>query len=1087
MRRLVVLLVALGLLLLLQRAAPPGAGEVDPGTLAAVGFVVLAAFTVGELGGQLGLPRITGYILCGVGLGPQIWDLLSRSVVDDMKVFNTLALGLIALTAGLELDLGAIRKVAITLLATLVAKLPLLLLLVGGTAFGLELAFGFLQLQSTEAQLVVALILAILGIGTSPAIVLAVSNEARAKGRLTDLILALAVVKDLVVVVSLAVGLALGAAVLGGEGGFDPHVLVHVGEELGGSLLVGAGIGGLLVAYLRFVHQEMLLVVLVVVLVGAEVAHALHLELLLVFITAGFVVKNFSGFGEKLHHPLERVALPVFVVFFTTAGATVDLEASFALLPLAGALVLARMLAFFLAGRFGAWLGGEEAPVRNWAWLGYWPQAGITLGLVTLAAKKLPQLSVALQETGFAVVALNLLAGPIMVGWALRGSGEASTEAEPEETSPDATLEMETEIEETQVTQAFPRPEMAEEVPPFLPQLPTLLETEPLVSTVEALARDLEGEAEAFLTRTVSPLTEQTHELLIRMLDEPLVTVGVRRALSDQTEPHAPQWQDDLEGLRVRLVERLVKLPARLVAPLSQALLVPRPSDGPLTRFGRWRLRAVRRLRHSGGRTRAVRLRVIARYVLEPRIASALRAISDAHYDHHAHALDAVRSVIAGERDAETARVALEAICEQWVEAVRRELLGRLREGFVELAELASEAGAPGARASQLRLSNIQSQLVSDIEAARRDTRRWQRVAAAGRATLRAEALVEEAQAVLSGALRLRVREPLALVRERLLPVADGIVKRLESIHEELREGPQEAVDLEATLAKVSASLPKPERRRLGRARAAFGRLTRRARLPDDLARLRGAAPERLELLPPGTVRDAHARPERVNIPTLPFAERMEFAIANLIGQVRDAMAPAEALILASDGRLRDATHLAAYGVEAAHTWETEPEARQATALRALARGQEAVERFAEELGQATDGAETAASEAIEKVQGNLQALIQQPRAGAVRRVRRSFRVRGAAMRSAVSRSLSRGRKTLARAQRRLGELLDLVPAPEPAPDAAAVGRALTTSPLARPDLPPIYRKVFDLEPGEDRRLAAARETEVTAVLAALE
>lgn len=1088
MRRVIVLLVALGLLIFLDRAAPAGAGSVDPTTLAAVGFVVLAAFTVGELGGQLGLPRITGYILCGVGLGPQIWNLLSGSVVEDMKVFNTLALGLIALTAGLELDLGAIRKVFVTLLATLVAKLPLLLLLVGGTAFGLELAFGFLDLQTTNAQLVVALILAILGIGTSPAIVLAVSNEAGAKGRLTDLILALAVVKDLVVVISLAVGLALGAALLGGHGGFDPKVLLHVAEELGGSLLLGALIGVLLVTYVRFVHQEMLLVVLVVVLVGAEATHALHLELLLVFITAGFVVKNFSRFGEKLHHPLERVALPVFVVFFTTAGATVDLRASFALLPLAGSLVLARMLAFFLAGRVGAWMGGEDAPVRNWAWLGYWPQAGITLGLVSLAAKKLPQLSTALNETGFAVVAINLLVGPIMVGWALRGAGETSSEAPPEEESsePKPSTEITTESAEEE-TASLPVPELAEAVAAFLPQLPVLLETEPLVSTVEALARDMEGEAEEFLQRSVGPLAEETHELMLRMLEEPLITVGVRRALGDGSEPYAPDWEEDLENLRGALVKRLVSLPARLVAPLSQALLVPRPSDGILTRFGRWRLRLIRRLRHSGGRTRAVRLRVLARYVLEPRIAEALRAVSSVHYDHHAHALDAVRGVITGQHDVTAARAATEAVAEQWVEAVRRELLGRLRGGFQELAELARDAGAPGARASQFRLSDIEARLLSSVEVARRDTRRWQRIAAAGRSTLRAEALVEEAQAVLSGALRLRVREPLALVRDRLLPVARGVGKRLESVHEDVEGGDLENMDLTSALARVSASLPKPERKRLERARAAFGRLTRRARLPDDLARLRGAAPERLELLTSGSVRDAHAHPERVNLPTVPFAERMEFAIANLIGQVRDAMAPPEALILASDGRLRDATHLAVYGVEAAHTWETEPEARQTTALRAIARGRESVERFTEELASATDEAEAVASDAIEKVQGNLQALIQQPRAGTVRRVRRSFRVRGAAMRSALHRGLDQARDLVNGARQRLAELLDLVPPEDAAPDAAAVGRSMESSPLTRIDLPPIYRKVFDLEPVDDRRLAIARETEVTAVLAALE
>ncbi|MCB9649785.1 MAG: hypothetical protein H6730_24785 [Deltaproteobacteria bacterium] len=119
-------------------------------------------------------------------------------------------------------------------------------------------------------------------------------------------------------------------------------MLVKVAEELAASIAVGAGVGGLLIVYMRFVKAEMLVAVLVAILLTAEVSRTFHLELLLVFIAAGFVVRNFSPYEHELLHSLERIALPVFVVFFTTAGAGVDLQGTLALLPLALVVALGR-------------------------------------------------------------------------------------------------------------------------------------------------------------------------------------------------------------------------------------------------------------------------------------------------------------------------------------------------------------------------------------------------------------------------------------------------------------------------------------------------------------------------------------------------------------------------------------------------------------------------------------------------------------------------------------------------------------------------------------------------------------------------
>lgn len=383
----------------------------DPLTLASIGFVVLASFLAADLGATINLPRVTGYILTGAILGPHVANVLSNEVVGDIKMFNDLALGLIAVSAGLELDVAALRRVLRTLLFTTGLKVLLGVTLVGGLLYVLELGFGVLSGGDPTKALALALVFGALSIGTSPSIALAVMTETRAKGRMAELVLGAAVLKDLVVIVCLAVVLAVAGSSF--DAAAEHSITKTLAIELGASVFAGALLGLVYVLYLRFVRAEMLLFVAATILLVGELSSALHLELLLVFIAAGFVVRNFSRFANDLLHPVEMVALPVFVVFFTTAGAGIDLPTMLRLLPIAGALVLMRATVYWVSSRYGGRWGGETDSVQRRAWLGYLPQAGVTLGLVGHAAKELAPIGEQILSLGTAVVALNLLVGPI--------------------------------------------------------------------------------------------------------------------------------------------------------------------------------------------------------------------------------------------------------------------------------------------------------------------------------------------------------------------------------------------------------------------------------------------------------------------------------------------------------------------------------------------------------------------------------------------------------------------------------------------------------------------------------------------------
>lgn len=431
MKRALVVVALLGAMLVVDWLKL--SGSLHTTSLAGIGFVMLAAYAVAELGSAISLPLVTGYIVAGVALGPSVGGIISGEMIGDMRMFNTLALGLIATSAGLELDVRQIARLVKTLVVTTLIKVVVGVSLVALAVFAVEASLGLLGLDGSGELRTLALVLGVLSIGTSPSISLAVLSETRAKGRLSELVLGAAVFKDLVVVVALAMSIAIGRAWLAPGAALDAGVLLDVGRELGGSIAAGAIVGLIFILYVRFVRAEMLLFVAAMILVVAELCRAFHLELLLVFIAAGFVVRNFSEYEHEMMGPLRLVALPVFVLFFANAGASVDLLTTWTILPLALAACAARTLTYILASRLGGKWAGESPAIQRHAWLAYLPQAGVTLGLVGVAALQLPQLAGPITTTGMAIVAVNLLLGPVTLRRALNLLGEipGATPAEP--------------------------------------------------------------------------------------------------------------------------------------------------------------------------------------------------------------------------------------------------------------------------------------------------------------------------------------------------------------------------------------------------------------------------------------------------------------------------------------------------------------------------------------------------------------------------------------------------------------------------------------------------------------------------------
>ena len=934
MRRILVLVAALGAMWFLGGLEQaPDAGLLHPLTLAAIGFVVLAAFTVGELGSSLGLPKVTGYIVAGVLVGPQAGKLmfgdgssgiLSEAVVDNLTVFNTLALGLIAMTAALELNLKAIARVWKSLTSIVFLKIPLLLVMVGGAFVAIETFAPSLGLPPI-AIVPVALIVAVLGIGTSPAIAIAVVNDSGAKGRLTDLLLAIAVVKDLVVVISLAIALAIDKTLLVPGVTLDAQVLVHVAQELGNSMLVGAVLGLLLTAYVRFVNKQMLLFVLLTILVAAEISAVYHLELLLVFIAAGFLVRNFTPYEHELLHPLERIALPVFVVFFTTAGAKVDLITTWSILPLALALFAVRIFAYYIAGRLGSVIGGESKAIQDNAWLTFLPQAGVTLGLVGLAANALPDLSSQISAIGLALVTLNLMVGPVTMGLGLKWAGEtrgATVGDAPE--SEDVAIPRELTEETSEGAYDGPVRSPAALVAP--------LGGGEITGTLEELAKRLNDDIAVFFEDVAAPAAVAVRDAaLSRVSVANDVETLVSAALKPMLMPKAG-WDDHVMALYKQMAGKVQALPerAQMVAIETPAHHATRAADsgflGGLRRSGAQLLSLTDR--------RTPPLRMHARCAIEGRLAVGMHELFDSWYRNQAHVLELLLRAIEHEEDSQICRERVAQATHVWLrreeEALRRVVAEGIAGVVADLLEYASPMGHP----RRPRFSRVEPLVESNMRSIATDVGLWRDAVGATSEHVQAATLVAVGDARTRAMLTDWGESALDEVRASAIPRIEDTIAALESLYARL-DSDDNDVDWEV---EVKRAFPVSKRLALRADGANFRQRTQPQSLQNVMLPLVESAPSRLRVV--GVRRASRLdHPRELLTKHIPMAQRLRAILLDeLVPECGRALAPLKSRITGLHRSIAEGVEVASFGVAEALRSSAEPNDLHGPIRRAIVR-----------------------------------------------------------------------------------------------------------------------------------------------------
>ena len=387
--------------------------------LTSLGLILLLALLAGHLVKVVKIPEVTGYILAGIALGPSVLGWVSAENLSALKVLSEVALGLILFSIGSVFKFSRFRHAGRQVLFLTLSESILASMLV---------TIGILALGQPWQ---VALLLGAVAIATAPASTLMVIRECDSAGPLTENILGIVAVNNLICITAYAlvaatIDLASG---LGGMSLFDAvyRATYPLVWQLVGSAALGYLVGLMLAGWSSRVTEtgEVLILLAGSILLCVGVARLLDLSPLVASLAVGATMVNLTERSRRLFDTLSGTDPPFYAIFFVIAGADLDLT----LIPTMGVIGLVyvggRAIGKFVGAIAGArWLQLRPA-VQRFIGFSLMAQAGLAVGLTIAINQRFETYAPIVSTVVLAAVAIFEIVGPISTRFALVQSGEA--------------------------------------------------------------------------------------------------------------------------------------------------------------------------------------------------------------------------------------------------------------------------------------------------------------------------------------------------------------------------------------------------------------------------------------------------------------------------------------------------------------------------------------------------------------------------------------------------------------------------------------------------------------------------------------
>jgi Kef-type K+ transport system membrane component KefB/mannitol/fructose-specific phosphotransferase system IIA component (Ntr-type) len=397
--------------------------------LLALATLLAAARLLGELARALRMPMVVGEMIAGILLGPsalgrvapsaQRWLFPGGPPESMIGGYATVAVVLLLVIVGFEVDLGVLRRRGQSALAT--GLLGIVLPLISGAALGFLLPDS--DLVDPSHRTTIALLLGVaLSISALPVIAKTLLDLGLFKSDIGLLVMAAAMIDDLVgwLALSLLLGPVRGGAV-------DTASFVRT--------VVGGGIfaAGMLTLGKRFIDAllgrlardaaapgRVLSLIIVLALLGATATHAIGLHAVFGGFIVGLSIGRSARINARTRTAVEDFVTSVFApVFFASIGLRVDFVGAFnaplCLLVLVLAMV-PKLVGCTLGSRIGRGPTGGRLGWRESLAVGFGMNARGAMGIILAAIAR--DAGVLKDEMFVALVvmalATSLMSGPAM-------------------------------------------------------------------------------------------------------------------------------------------------------------------------------------------------------------------------------------------------------------------------------------------------------------------------------------------------------------------------------------------------------------------------------------------------------------------------------------------------------------------------------------------------------------------------------------------------------------------------------------------------------------------------------------------------
>jgi Kef-type K+ transport system membrane component KefB len=344
----------------------------------------LVALVMKTTANKLNLPTVSGYVVGGVILGGSLFFwlpggqefssrwLLGGEILKQFDVITQIALGIISLSIGVELEWSRLKVLGKSIAAITVCEALGAFLLVGGAILLLT------------GDLPFALILGAVSSATAPAATVAVIQQYRAKGPLTTTVLAVIGIDDAASLIIFAFSLAIARGNLRGEEISIAASILKPLEDISLAVVIGGLMGMLTARLLTNIteHDSIVFYLGAAVFLIAGIAEKMGLSPLLANMSYGAVLVNLNPIVKNRIRVGFESFMPIFyALFFLIGGAYLNITGFPVIWLMAIVYFFARTIGKAIGAYGGAVVGKALPQVRKYIGLSLLPQVGVAIAI----------------------------------------------------------------------------------------------------------------------------------------------------------------------------------------------------------------------------------------------------------------------------------------------------------------------------------------------------------------------------------------------------------------------------------------------------------------------------------------------------------------------------------------------------------------------------------------------------------------------------------------------------------------------------------------------------------------------------------